>query len=788
MRRSGRVPIVNTPSTGNNARTRGPKQRCAARRLRLARILAAVAAAVALIASAAWASAAGGKPGTSPHGRVVVVLVDYTSVEDFWEDSAWRDMLERFAAGLLVARTGAPALVAGRGNAYATVGAGDKATLSNELAGRIFGASEWVADEGFLARDLYRQRCGQRPDGEIVAVSYPGIAREFDDQDIITGGLVLGERLRRRGVPVCALGNADTQAGVDRAAALAVLDARGVAEAGVIDRSVTTVDPGFPGGLVTDYGRLLSLVERFLEDSPRSGFVWIDTGDMARIEAFRDQLDDRQYIKLRRSALRRAERFVGNLCDALDFRRDTLLVVSAVPSADRIASGTNITCLLARGPRFRPGSLLSSAATRTDGLVTLSDLTATLLWLAKDSEGAALVSGEPISDTGKLDAKRDEHLLELDAKLAAVSASRASVLTGYVALVIVGIGTAGLCILFAGRSAPFPVVQRLLFMLAAFPAATLLTSPFYALGPVIPTLSATVVALLAALLAPRLLGRPLWRAYVALGGAVAAALALDAAANSTLARFSPLGYSPVIGARFYGIGNEFMGLLVGGALLCWGALIGVSDRLRRQKGSRSRAARAAALVLAVACPVVVGHPALGANVGGALTAVVAFAFAWLYRRRRSIGISEVLLSMGVLALGLGLLVLVSFEFPSFHLARLVRQVLAGDWAVVGNIAVRKIAMNLKLLRYTIWSDALLAMIVVFPAVTLHPPGLLASALARLGPQGAAIVGAGFGAVAAFLLNDSGVVAAATLLMVPALGVLSTLLEEKERGARAPISD
>ena len=37
-------------------------------------------------------------------------------------------------------------------------------------------------------------------------------------------------------------------------------------------------------------------------------------------------------------------------------------------------------------------------------------------------------------------------------------------------------------------------------------------------------------------------------------------------------RYSFLGYDPVGGARYYGIGNEYMGILIGSAIMGWALL------------------------------------------------------------------------------------------------------------------------------------------------------------------------------------------------------------------------
>ena len=58
-------------------------------------------------------------------------------------------------------------------------------------------------------------------------------------------------------------------------------------------------------------------------------------------------------------------------------------------------------------------------------------------------------------------------------------------------------------------------------------------------------------------------------------------LLLDVLTGSSLIRLSPLGYDVMLGARFYGIGNEYMGILVGSSLL---AALSIRDRQTRFGG------------------------------------------------------------------------------------------------------------------------------------------------------------------------------------------------------------
>src|SRR5690606_15577095 len=71
--------------------------------------------------------------------------------------------------------------------------------------------------------------------------------------------------------------------------------------------------------------------------------------------------------------------------------------------------------------------------------------------------------------------------------------------------------------------------------------------------------------------------------FVALSLATAAALVADVTQGAPLIKSSLLGYDPITGARFYGIGNEYMGVLIGTTLV---GATGLLDRFPRRSWLR----------------------------------------------------------------------------------------------------------------------------------------------------------------------------------------------------------
>jgi hypothetical protein len=305
--------------------------------------------------------------------------------------------------------------------------------------------------------------------------------------------------------------------------------------------------------------------------------------------------------------------------------------------------------------------------------------------------------------------------------------------------------------------------ELLLMAVAAFPLATMLLPLLDPRSALLALLLVGTITLLLAIVA-KWLGRSNSNAFLLIFAATSIVLVVDVILGSPLIHWSVLGYDTIGGARFYGIGNEYGGVLLTSTIMAGGLL------LQQHPRAFHKATILFALVLTA---VVTGAPWWGANNGDAAAAVLGFAFTVFFFLGGPINIRKLLLAGFLLIVAATLAIVLDLTLnptaPS-HLGLLAQQVAKDGIQPVFVIAGRKLAMNWKLLKYTIWTKVLIASLVVSLALLARPLPWIRQFIDRVGILVAAAKGALVTAMFLLLLNDSGVVAAATA-MIPVTTIL-----------------
>ncbi len=680
-------------------------------------------------------------------GKVVIVSLDRTSLSRAAADPELGPWLERGAVGLM--NTGTAARPTAE-HIYTTLGAGSRA-LGTEYTRLVFNRDEEFA--GYPAALLYRRHQGREPDGKVIML-VPAAAGRINGAlryPVLPG--LLGGTLHSFGRLTAVLGNSDGQ-GYYREAAAMLADQAGQVALGNVSKSVLQKDALFPYGVRLDPEAMLPEFAALL---PQADVILVNWGDTARLDEYRPFLSAATEDALRGEILAAAACFLESALTLMD-REDVLLLLSPVPPAGESGGGLLGWAVLI-GPDVPPGSFLTSGTTRRTGVVALTDVAPTVLdRLGLPWPGAMI--GRPFAATG---AGGVEHLLVIQTKVDRLFRLRPPLLKTYVFFQIV-IVLGAVLNLFARFARPV-YFEAPLYGLLLFPVLVLYL-PLHAVslaGAFVITAAALVVAVALLLLVS---GDATARFAVA-GIVTALSLVVDLLRDAPLIKVSVLGYDVVSGARYYGLGNEYMGVLVGSALLGTASLLQLYPRHRCRLLSLAAFFLAALVLLLVA-------PQGGANFGGTVTAAVAFLVALSVsaqlRPGWQSGTAVTAIILVLTAIGLFLNTRVPAGAQS-HLGRMLSMLGSEGWQALVDVVSRKAAMNARLFRYSQWSKAFLVFLATLAVLFYRPRGVLARVRAGFPMLSAGFLGIIAGSITAFLFNDSGVVAAATTLLYAAVPVI-----------------
>ncbi len=490
---------------------------------------------------------------------------------------------------------------------------------------------------------------------------------------------------------------------------------------------------------------------------------------------------------------------IGQVLDAAPAGWD--IVVASLADAGQ---SERLRLVAAKGPHFGPGTLVSPS-TRQPGLVQASDLTVTLLAQAAipvpDSLGGAALQRDPAPNNSEaLAHERLRDLVDYDQASHEVHSLVPPFFNGfaYSQLVIYAFVLLVWRRKFgsdATRVRLLGVVRTVAVVAATVPVSTFLANlfPWWRFSVPMVAVVASVGLFVAAISCLALLtpiGRTLMGPLAVVSGVTMSVLAVDVMTGSRLQLSSLMGLQPVVGGRFYGMGNVTFALFgTCTILLC----IALSHP--PVLAGRPRLAAAIVGVVGSAAVLVDGAPFWGADGGGPPALIPGLVYFVL----TILGVRMTWRRWGALAGGTVLLfLLVGFldwlrpvESRS-HLGRFFQTLIdGGAWDVI----TRKFAQNMAILFGNYPLTLLVPIALAFVIYVLARPTSWGSRALQRSFDRAPTLRPGLVALAitltiGFAINDSGtaIPAVGATVAVPLIVAVSVrTLEEESRtrpGTRA----
>lgn len=714
-------------------------------------------------------------PAAAAREAVALVTLEGVSLEQLAGSNAeFRRLMESGSVGLVNNKTDGGQIFE---NNAVTIGAGTRG-IGHDPACYGFNSSESV--KGETAGMIYRRNTGiEPPDGAVVQTKLAAIKalNTYQHYDIFPG--MLGSLLRKNGVRTSVYGNADQAPLVFRSAVNIAMNTEGWVEGGDVSARTLVRDPERPFGVRTDYRYILDAIT---SDASDRRFAVVEAGDGARLEASKGDLLPERHESLRGVMLRECGRFLVSLDRRLRAETDRYLLIFLVPTqdADAFAVGDRLTPVVFIGTDI-PRGMLTTGTTKLPGVVTNIDLAPTILEFF-DIEPDRSMLGSPVTATARTDAV--SALKASNERMVRTLNARVPVLYGYVVCVGICVFLGIFSVLLHGRGvgcfgrviSPSFLRPALMSLMLA-PAVMWIAPAFHVFGTVPSALFLAAAAVSAAAAMNKWI-RDIRLILAIIGLTNAGVAAGDLVTGNALLRQTILSYDPIAGIRFYGLGNECAGVLMGSALLGVFALLDYTGR--------GRAWFLPAIIFA-AIALIVGAPGFGSDFGGTITYLVAFGYAIMKARDIRPGIKTLSWMAGLGALMLAGIVAANMMLrpdQQTHIGRFFTSLGEGGPMVFMDTAVRKWSMNLRLMKYSVWIHFVYIFIIGLLVLFHRPVGALQRTLSRHPAMNAGFTGILTGVVVAMLTNDSGVAMAATALLYLAPPLFMMVKAEMdEAGAR-----
>lgn len=657
--------------------------------------------------------------------KLVVVTVNTATAEELLENKFIKPIAENGVLGLMNTKSN------GRNNQYkpyVTLGSGEKGEVYFDYLESV------MVDE--VNKSLYEDiTLNKAVEGNIVNMSINLINRINLNTLYGAEPGKLGKILKSNGLSRCFIGGFWYNDSIKTPAFFMIMDDYGLVDCG-------DVDGVFVNGLF-DYEKLLRAFNKYKNESD---YIVIELGEIESFYGNKKYYSEKSYVLNKQNILDRCGQAIDLIKKNIDFQ-NTVLCIMAPYSWEKDKNGEVLSpIILYDGGKTR--GVLTSDTTRSIGIVSSLDFAPYVLeFYGIEQKGFTGYSVRCI----ELD-NPSGYILDINRKVNVNSSWRTPVLKVYAIFImlLLAIYFVGL---FKYNSKSQGVIEYFMeccliapfvFLIEGWMSieSILIKLTFYAL------LDFSIVALL-----ENSFKKGVDR-IAAITFLNIALLVIDLFTGQKMLKNSILSYDPLIGARFYGIGNEYMGVMVGCLLIFCGCMTQKHTKLRT------------ALVpfLSAAC-LLIGLPYYGSNVGGFITA--AFGFSVFILLEHDYGIMESIklciwfsISMIVLFFMLNII----FRSSQSHLGRMLEMVGYGGTDYFVNIVLRKFNMAVKLIRYTIWSKVFIALIIAASIVIIKPHKYTMRFFEDAHHLKNSCIGAITGSIAAIISNDSGIVTAALIML------------------------
>ena len=587
---------------------------------------------------------------------------------------------------------------------------------------------------------------------------------------------MLGTTLNKNNLKVALLGNSDIKKNDDlkkiRNLALVCMDENGRVQSGNVD-NINKKDDTMPFGISTDYDKLKSETKKYYENNDA---IFVELGDTYRLDEYKNNLNENTYKSMKKKIYQNINDYLKEVFEMAG-KNDTIYIVSEFESNLDYKTKRRLSPVI----KFEKDGygLLESSTTRNSGIVSNIDIGVDII--NKFGLKNELMIGKVFKNVQ--DENGIKKVLKDYERIVSINTIRASVVNSYVGIVSASWVIAMIAILFKnkipkkekglGRDQIFKVLKELIKLGLIMPLA-FLTAPVFQFK----TPAGLVSGVLIVTIIYYLIGYFLFRkddikqmgfyAFLTIG-----LIIIDCVMGTPLMKSGIMSYDAINGARYYGVGNEYEGVTIASAVFALAVLL-----------NYKKISKWLAVVLSLVILITSAMPSMGANVGGAISESVAYLLFILLIFDVKLDLKKIIM-IGVATV----LVVVAFAGLDFlmgtesHLAVFTNQIIQEGPAAIFNTFGRKIQMNLKLAKSSVWVNILIVSIIIIGALIFKPSGYFKKIHDKYPMIFKGFMASFVGCIVTLLVNDSGIVAASTAaiyILIPIIIIgINMIIFDKE---------
>lgn len=624
-------------------------------------------------------------------------------------------------------------------------------------------------------KNLYKYATGQSPK-KINLLSVNNLDQYNQSNGEFKSKMgYLGDTLSTNGKKIGILGNSDYYDMVtgqeirNRDFALMVMDSRGRIEEGNVD-FINKKDQSFPFGISTDYDKLKDETKKYYA---KTDLLMVNLGDTFRLDEYKVNLNSKTYARMK-------YRVYNKVSDYLEYvfkmagKNDTIYILGSFPSKLDYANNRRLAPLVRFDMSESGKGLLLSSTTRRAGVFANLDLGVDILsrFGLKNTEMVGRVL------TNKTMDNRDDYMAKEYKKIVAISSIRMTIINIYVAVISVS-WILGALALWQRDKLPKKHKKKILNFLKEMVKLGLIMPLAFLSAPILRpgsqaqvTLSIVFMTVLLYILGSRIFKNDDLKQVGFYSILMILLIVVDSVISTPLMQSNIMSYDPMIGARYYGIGNEYEGATIGSAIL------GIAILLEYKKIPKLWVA-----IFLFAVLITSAYPSMGANVGGAISESIAYIAFFLLICGVKIDFKKSVLVVAITALIVAVFATADIMLGmGSHLGNFVVQVFRNGPMEIVTVFARKIDMNIQLAQTTVWVNILLVGLLILGFTIFRPNRHFSYMKERYKIVYDGYLAIMVGCVVTLLVNDSGIIAAATdsiYLLIPVIIILINKFNQKE---------